>query len=170
MSIICSNCEKSFVSPRQYNCHQYFHRNLRNARFVCQYEQCKMQFAKYKNFKMHVYRSHVIYVKDSIHIFKCNFEKCDFVTGLKFSLSSHMYDHIRTGKVIKCPYSECSKSVHLFKTVVALKSHFYRLHYADKKQPNSSENISSRAANKPESEVSFQTFSFDPLFTHCSDW
>lgn len=128
----CITCKRYFVTVDKYNAHQYYHRNLPNIRFFCKHIGCFSEYVKYKTFRMHLYRSHLNKPKiDTTLLYTCTAKCCKFKTRVKTEIPSHMYSHLKGGLFVTCPYSNCLKPRHIYKTISGLKSHFYRDHHKE---------------------------------------
>lgn len=78
---------------------------------------------------MHLYRNHTVNKKkNSVQIYCCIVNNCGFNTGEKNKISCHMYKHVTEGTNVTCPFSNCPKLKHVYKSVSSLKSHIYRNH------------------------------------------
>lgn len=120
----CKICKAKFSLINQYNEHQFIHKFDMEPRFFCLYNNCRHQFSKYNSFKLHIYRKHY---STSKKLLKCNVSQCNFITETCFKFNSHLYDHIRKGKYIFCPYSNCNVATS-FSSDANFRAHVFRKH------------------------------------------
>lgn len=120
----CRICKVIFNQITAYNKHQFLHRYDFNIVYYCLYPNCHYQFQKYVTFKAHIYRNHC---KLNKFVFHCNVKYCKYSANSTSKYNRHMYEHIRKGQSVFCPYQYCN-NVTLFKSIVNYKAHVFRWH------------------------------------------
>lgn len=58
MTFTCKLCKFKCCTIEKYNSHQYLHRNWTKAIFYCMHQKCLLEFKKYNQFKLHIYKIH----------------------------------------------------------------------------------------------------------------
>lgn len=105
----CNNCSFKSENIMRYNRHQYVHRNELRTKFLCVFKNCKMQFKKYVNFKVHIFRNHnnkkTEFQKNDIY--RCIVATCRFSSEDWEIFLSHLYSHLKIGDKIFCPFENC---------------------------------------------------------------
>jgi len=127
MNLFCSVCNLKFSGIKAYNNHQIFHRQT-SRKFQCVYPNCFLIFNKYSNFRTHLVRSK--HTGDNLisnnTFFSCNI--CECKIKIRTLFYKHLYQHIRDGIPLKCPFIKSCKIEKLFSRYETLRTHFVRRH------------------------------------------
>lgn len=126
MRLFCSTCNLKF-SSKAYNSHQFFHRQTFKS-FKCTYSNCSLIFKKYSNFKTHLMRSKHTgnnLISNST-FFSCHI--CNYKINIRTLFYKYLYQHIRDGISLNCPFIKSCKVEKTFSRYEALRTHFVRRH------------------------------------------
>lgn len=124
---------------KAYNSHQFLHRQT-CRRFHCVYPNCSLIFNKYSNFRAHLMRSKHMdnNLISNYTFFSCNI--CSYKTKIRTLFHKHLYQHIRDGIPLHCPFIKSCKIEKLFSKYETLRTHFVRRHSQVSVQETSMEN------------------------------
>jgi len=139
MSLFCSICNLRFSGIKAYNSHQFFHRQ-NCKRFQCANPNCSLIFNKYSNFRAHLVRSN--HMSDNLifnsTFFSCNV--CSYKVKVRTLFYKHLYQHIRDGIPLNCPFYKSCQIEKSFSRYETLRTHFVRRHSQDSVQETLLEN------------------------------
>ncbi len=157
MTYSCKHCNFTTASVPAFVRHLRIHRNLANYRFPCGIAECFATFVTRGAVQSHMYRFHKKTAKpglerqiDGVDL-ACTVEGCSFVSANFSTLREHLHWHIKDGKKVSCPYTNCSKYFHVHSSFA---SHLNRKHKKISSSPCSSQtstsatNITSVCMNK----------------------
>jgi len=129
MSLFCFICKLKFSGIKAYNSYQFFHRQT-CRRFECAYPNCSLIFNNYSNFRAHLFRSKHTgdnLISDSKSLFfSCHI--CRYRNQIKTLFYKHLYQHIKDGIPLKCPFNKSCKIEKPFCRHETLRTHFVRRH------------------------------------------
>lgn len=156
MNYSCKHCNFTTASIPAFVSHLRIHRNLANFRFPYGVAQCFATFVTCNAVKSHMYRFYKKIAKrglerqiDGVDL-ACTVEGCSFVSATFSTLCEHLHWHIKDGRKVSCPYTDCSK---YFRVRSSFTSHLSRKHKKISSSPCSSQtstsatNISSACMN-----------------------
>lgn len=134
--LACSICSYKVQTVQAYSKHLALHRNTPGVTFKCLHPNCGLSFSAYLRYRQHIFRRHTrtllrVNNKGAIHLLLCNVHECNFQTENRREFCTHLYNHIRQGVELLCPFCNIPSNVPKLKYRNAnnLKQHLFRKHF-----------------------------------------
>lgn len=130
MIFTCCICKLNLKSIDKYQVHLRYHRNVPGAQFKCVQRNCAVICKTYAQFKNHIFRNHsnkaIVAHSKHVTLFTCNVTGCNYQNNDVKGFCKHVYNHVKRGVELKCPFVLKCKCETIFKNVNAIKQHICR--------------------------------------------